>query len=351
MKKKIVVLLTGILAASMMLAGCEGSKGLETDSLKISQYKGVEVDKVSKPDEITDKDVEDAIQATLQTNATTNDITDRAVKSGDTVNIDFVGKIDGVEFEGGSGTDYPLTIGSGQFIEGFEDSVVDHNIGDTYDWEGKFPDNYNKTEYAGKPVVFTITVKSISEQVVPELNDEFVKTVSEKSKNVKEYKKEVKKQLEDDAQTTYKDTLTQEVWQKVLDNTQVKKYTKKKVKELSDSLVEQYKTAAEYYQTDYETFLKEQMGSSVEDFEAQVDEAAKSSVKQQLVTDAIADKEKIKMDDKEYEKQLKKIADAYGYEDVKAVKEAASEEDLKEIALNNMVKEWLTEHCVQVASK
>ena len=96
------------------------------------------------------------------------------------------------------------------------------------------------------------------------------------------------------------------------------------------------------------------MGSSVEDFEAQVDEAAKSSVKQQLVTDAIADKEKIKMDDKEYEKQLKKIADAYGYEDVKAVKavkEAASEEDLKEIALNNMVKEWLTEHCVQVASK
>ena len=93
------------------------------------------------------------------------------------------------------------------------------------------------------------------------------------------------------------------------------------------------------------------MGSSVEDFEAQVDEAAKSSVKQQLVTDAIADKEKIKMDDKEYEKQLKKIADAYGYEDIKAVKEAASEEDLKEIALNNLVKEWLTEHCVQVASK
>ena len=297
MKKKIVVLLTGILAASMMLAGCEGSKGLETDSLNISQYKGVEVDQVSKPDEITDKDVEDAIQATLQTNATTNDITDRAVKSGDTVNIDFVGKIDGVEFEGGSGTDYPLTIGSGQFIEGF------------------------------------------------------VKTVSEKSKNVKEYKKEVKKQLEDDAQTTYKDTLTQKVWQKVLDNTKVKKYPKKKVKEISDSLVEQYKTAAEYYQTDYETFLKEQMGSSVEDFEAQVDEAAKSSVKQQLVTDAIADKEKIKMDDKEYEKQLKKIADAYGYEDIKAVKEAASEEDLKEIALNNMVKEWLTEHCVQVASK
>ena len=134
--------------------------------------------------------MEDAIQATLQTNATTNDITDRAVKSGDTVNIDFVGKIDGVEFEGGSGTDPADHRFFGQFIEGFEDSVVDHNIGDTYDWEGKFPDNYNKTEYAGKPVVFTITVKSISEQVVPELNDEFVKRSPRNQKNVKEYKKE-----------------------------------------------------------------------------------------------------------------------------------------------------------------
>lgn len=351
MKKKVVMLLTGAFAASMMVTGCSGSKGLETDDLKISQYKGVEVDAVDKPEEITDDDVDSAIQATLQSNAETQEVTDRAVESGDTATIDFTGKIDGVEFDGGSGTDYPLTIGSGQFIDGFEDSVIGHNIGDTYDWEGSFPEDYQNTDYAGKPVVFTITVKSISVQNVPELTKDFVKKVSDKSKTVKEYKEEVKKQLEDEAETTYQDTLTQSVWQVVLDNAEVTKYPEKDVSEISDSLIEQYKSAAEYYQTDYETFIQEQMSSTVEDFESQVEEAAKSSVKQTMVTEAIADKEKIKLDDKTYEAQLKEIADSYGYEDVDALKEAAPEDDLKEIALNNLVKEWLTEHCVQTKSE
>ena len=93
------------------------------------------------------------------------------------------------------------------------------------------------------------------------------------------------------------------------------------------------------------------MGTTVEDFEKQVDDAAKYSVKQDMVTEAIADKEKIKLDDKTYEKQLEQMAETYGYEDVDALKEASSEEDLKEIALNNLVKDWLTEHCIQVSSK
>lgn len=150
MKKKFAMLLTGVAAASMMLSGCSGSKGLETDEMTISVYKGVEITEVAKPGEVTDEEVESAIQATLQTNATPEEITDRAVESGDTATIDFTGKIDGTEFEGGSSTDYPLVIGSGTFIEGFEDSVIGHNIGDAYDWQGKFPDDYNKEEYAGK---------------------------------------------------------------------------------------------------------------------------------------------------------------------------------------------------------
>ena len=227
MKKRMVVLLTGAMTVSMLLSGCAASKGLETDELKISQYKGVEVDEVEKPEEITDEDVENAVTANLQANAEVKDVTDRPVQEGDTATIDFVGKMDGVEFEGGSGTDYPLTIGSGQFIEGFEDSVIGHNIGDTYDWEGSFPEDYQNTDVAGKPVTFTITVKSVTEQVLPELNDEFVKKVSKESKTVKEYKKEVKKSLEKDAKAMYEDSLSQEVWQTVLDNTEVTKYPKK----------------------------------------------------------------------------------------------------------------------------
>lgn len=335
----------------MLLAGCSASAGLETDELTISKYKGVEVDEVEKPGEVTDEDVENAIQATLKTNAKTTDITDRAVQEGDTATIDFNGKINGEEFEGGSSTDYPLVIGSGTFIDGFEDSVIGHNIGDTYDWAGTFPEDYSNADYAGKEVVFTITVKSISQQEIPELTDGFVKTVSEKSKTVKEYKKEVKAQLEKDAKTNYDSDLSQSVWQAVLDNTEVKKYPDKEVSEISDSLIEQYKSAAEYYGQEYEDFIQTNMGYSLEEFEKQVDEAAKESVKQNMVTTAIAEKEKIKLSDEAYEKQLKQMAKEYGYTDVDSLKESAKEEDLKEIALNNLVKEWLTEHCVQMADK
>lgn len=351
MKKRIAMLLTGALMASMMLAGCSGSKGLETDELKISVYKGVEINEVAKPGEVTDEDVENYIQSVLQMNSTKEEIVDRPVESGDTATIDFTGRIDGVEFEGGSATDYPLVIGSGQFIAGFEDSVIGHSIGETYDWQGVFPEDYTNADYAGKDVVFTITVKSISKEVVPELNDEFVKSVSKKSKTVDEYKKEVKKQLGKDNEKNYESSISQAVWQKVLDNTEVKKYPEDKVKEITDSLIDQYKTTAEYYEQDYETFIQEQMGYSVKDFEKQVDEAAKASIKQTMVTEAIADKEKIKLGEKEYEEQLKRMAADYGYEDVDALKESAEEDDLKEIALNNLVKDWLKEHCVQKAAE
>lgn len=353
MKKRITVLLTGVMTAAMMLAGCSGSKGLETDEVKIAVYKGVEIDEVAKPGEVTDEDVENYIQSTLQMNATKEEITDRPVETGDTATIDFTGKIDGVEFEGGSATDYPLVIGSGQFIDGFEDSVIGHNIGETYDWQGAFPEDYQNADYAGKDVVFTITVKSISKEVVPELDNDFVKTVSKKSKNVDEYKKEVKKQLKKDNEKNYESSITQSVWQAVLDekNTEVKKYPEDEVKEITDSLIEQYKTTAEYYEQDYETFVQEQMGYGVEEFESQIDEAARASIKQTLVTEAIANKEKIKLGEKEYEEQLKRMASEYGYEDVDALKSSAEEDDLKEIALNNLVKDWLKEHCVQVAKE
>ena len=350
-KRMVVLLLTGAMTVSMLLSGCAASKGLETDELMISQYKGVEVDEVEKPEEITDEDVENAVTANLQANAEVKDVTDRPVQEGDTATIDFVGKMDGVEFEGGSGTDYPLTIGSGQFIEGFEDSVIGHNIGDTYDWEGSFPEDYQNTDVAGKPVTFTITVKSVTEQVLPELNDEFVKKVSKESKTVKEYKKEVKKSLEKDAKAMYEDSLSQEVWQTVLDNTEVTKYPKKEIEKISGDLIDQYKSAAEFYGSDYETFIQDQMNTTVEDFEKQVDEAAKSSVKQTMVTEAIAEKEKIKLDDKTYKSESKQLAKDYGYADVDELKKAVPEEDLKDIILNNMVKEWLTDNCVQVKSE
>lgn len=351
MKRKIALLLAGVLSAAMLLTGCQASKGLETDIVKISKYKGVEVDQVEKPQEITDEDVEASVQSELESHATEKEITGRAVENGDTAVIDFTGKIDGTAFDGGSAEDYSLTIGSGVFIPGFEESVIGHNVGDVYDWNGSFPEDYGSADLAGKAVVFEIKVKSIVQQNVPKLNDKFVQKVSKKSKTVKEYKKEVKERLEEEAQLTYTESLESEVWKQVLDNTEVKKYPEKEVQKICDTLIKQYKDAAGYYKMSYEDFISEQMNTTVEEFEAQIKEAAKGSLKQVLVTDAIAEKENIKMDDKTYEEELAKLADMYGYEDVKALKDSADEKDLKDIVLNNLVKGWLVEHAVQVASK
>ena len=124
MKKKVAMLLTGVMAVSLMMTGCQSAKGLETENIKISVYKGVEVDKVDKPSEVTDDDVNTQIQSVLDENSTTEEVAGRAVKKGDTATIDFVGKMNGEAFDGGSSTDYPLEIGSNSFIDGFEDNPI-----------------------------------------------------------------------------------------------------------------------------------------------------------------------------------------------------------------------------------
>ena len=340
MKKRTVMAVTGVLAVAMLLGGCQQSKGLETDDLKITQYKGVEVDQVEKPEEVTDEEVENSIQSTLESMAESKEITDRAVKDGDITNIDFVGKIDGKKFDGGSAEAYDLTIGSDSFIYGFEDSIIGHKVGDKFDWEGKFPDDYGNTDYAGKDVTFTITVNSITEQVIPELTDEIVAQLSEESKNVKEYKEEVKKQLEEDNESSYNDSLSSEVWEAVLNNTEVKKYPDGEKEDIEKQLREQYEQMAEAYEMEFADLL-EQMGMDEETFNQQAALAAEESVKSQMVVDAIAKKEKIELDDETYEKEVKNLAEKYGYESADSLKEQVGEEDLKDLILSNLVKEWL----------
>ena len=333
--------------SAMLLSGCQMSKGLETDNMTITQYIEVEIDEVEKVSAITDEDIDAYIQSELEAEADAVAAEDRAVEKGDTVKIDFVGKMNGEVFDGGSAEDYPLTIGSGAFIPGFEDSIIGHKIGETFDWNGRFPDNYGGEEMAGKDVVFTITVNAI----VPELSDEWVKAVSEKSKTVEEYKKEVTGLLEDNAQKSYEYSIETAVWEKVMENSTVKKYPEKEVDEKNKAWIGEYETAAEYYGIDYQTFIEEQMGMPLEDFEKQIETAVKDVVKEKMVVEAIADKQHIKLDDKTYEKEVEKMAQDYGYPDVKTMKEAADEDELREEALKNLVKEWLADHCIQVRSE
>lgn len=349
MKKKAVGLLAGAMSAAMLLTGCS-SNSASSDYVTVNGYKEVEVDDIEEPDEVTDEDVEQYIEAVLTQYGTTEEITDRAVESGDTVNIDFVGKMDGEEFDGGSSEAYNLEIGSGSFIEGFEDSIIGHMPGETFDWNGKFPDDYQNTDYAGKDVTFTITVNYIcGETTYPELTDEFVQTLSEESKTVEEYRKEIKNLLSENGTTDYDTQLQEAAWEAVLEKAEIKEYPEGEVEESTTQLTDQYKQIAEQYGMEYADFLEQYYGMTEEDFEEQAKSAAEESLKQRLIAEAIADKEKLTpKSDEEWQEEYEALAEEYGYEDVDALMEAADEDTLKSIITINKVKEFLAEHAIQV---
>ena len=316
--------------------------------VKLGEYKGLEVDKVST--RVTQKEVDAKIQEEAEKNAREVVVTDRPVADGDEVILDFEGFVDGEAFEGGKGENYPLTIGSGSFIPGFEEQLVGAEAEKEVEVKVTFPDDYQATDLAGKACQFTITVNSISEQNVPELTDEWVANNSKSSKTVKEYKKEIKKTLEDQKQEDYDSTLKSEAWQAVVDNTTVQKYSKKqqeKIDEMKNSLIDSYKSYAESQGTDYETYITSSGQYTVESFEQKVEEAAQESEKQTMIAEAIADKEKIKLDDKTYKKMLKEYAKTYGFEDGDAMEKAYSKDTLKEAMLTDLVKDWLVDNCIQ----
>lgn len=348
MKKKIAVLAAGICAAALILTGCSGE--ISNDYISIKDYKGVEVEK-QETAKVTDEDVEKQIQGVLQQNATTQEITDRAVESGDTATIDYEGKVDGEVFDGGSSTDYPLEIGSGSFIPGFEDGIIGHNIGETFDINVTFPEDYGNADMAGKEAVFTVTIKSISVQNLPELNDELVKSVSEKSKTVEEYRKEVKKSLEDANKTTAEENLKSSAWEALMANVEVKKYPQKDLKSMIEKIRTQYEQMAEYYQVEFSEFLQTYLQMDEDTFNSQLSKAAKDQVKQDLAVNLIAEKEKLTPTEKELEKKYKEYAEQYGYESVDALKKAASEDDLKRMATQEAVQDWVAKNCKQVEKK
>ena len=162
--------------------------------VKLGQYKGVEVDKIDVT--VSDEEVEAEIEKEREKNARTVEVTDRAVKDGDTVSLDFEGFVDGAAFEGGKGENYPLTIGSGAFIPGFEEQLVGTEIGADVEVNVTFPEDYQADNLAGKAAVFKCKVNEIKEKLLPEVDDEFASEVSAFD-TLEAYKADLKQNLED----------------------------------------------------------------------------------------------------------------------------------------------------------
>ncbi len=328
-----------MIAAVSLLAGC-GPKEIENDYVKINGYTDLEVSEITET-EVTDETVDSQIEQIRQNYATYTEITDRAAQEGDMVTIDYSGAIDGVAFDGGTASGQQLELGAGGYIDGFEDGIVGHTIGETFDVNTTFPDPYeNNPDLAGKDAVFTITLTKIEEVSLPELNDEFVTMVKGEDTTVDDYKKEIRDILESQAEVQDQTQRQTEIVDALMENVELKEYPEDKVEEYTSLMKEQYQQIATSLNMEYADFLEQYMGMDEEAFNEEIDTQVKEYVKQQEVLDLIAGEENITVSDDEIDEWVEQNAQAQQMT-ADELKEQYSEDELKEQALNEKVISWL----------
>lgn len=352
MKKKWMLVLAGVLVIST-LAACgkagKSSKGLSDDNITISQYKGVEVEK-TKTESVTAEAVDQEIQSTRYANRIMNEVTDRGAKEGDVVSLNYTGLSNGEKFDEGT---LDVEIGNSSLIEGFEEGLVGHKAEEDFELNLTFPENYTvNPDLSGAPAVFQIHINTVTEQTLPELNDEFVQNVSETSKTVEEYREEVKKSLKKANKASAEELKRTTAWEKVLGNTKVKKYPEEDVKKQTDMIVKQYKSLATGYGLEFKDFLSQMMnGMTEEAFGEEAEKVSRDAVKQDMAVALIAKTEKLEMSKKEIEKTLEEYRVKYGFETVDQMKEAIGEDYLMKDMQLTKVKEWVAENCKIVEKK
>ncbi len=292
----------------------------------LGKYKGVKVDKVDV--DVTDDEVNAEIDREREKNSRTVDVTDRAVQNGDIATIDFEGFVDGVAFEGGKGEDYPLTIGSGAFIPGFEEALIGAEIGKETDVNVTFPEEYQAAELAGKAAVFKCTVKKLQEKQLPDLDDDFVGEISEESDTVEEYKAEVQKKLADKKAAEAKNIKEDAVIDAIIADAKM---------DIPDAMVD---TQQRQMIQDYAQRLQSQ-GLSMEQYMQftgmttqmlmeQVKPQALKRIQSRLVMEAVVAAENITATEEEFEEEAKTMGEAYQLE-IDKVKELLGENGKKQV--------------------
>ena len=290
--------------------------------VEVKDYKGIEVEKVVNP--VTDEDINKQLDALREKNVTVETVDDRAAENGDDVVIDFEGFMDDVAFEGVYAEDFTLSLGSGQFIPGFEDQIVGHNAGEDFDINVTFPEEYQVKELAGAPAVFKIKLKSISKKVMPELDDDMVKDSTEFD-TVDEYKADVKKHLEVEAKIFDKviENMTAEIPQVMFDNR-----VNEMIGELEQRLAPQGISLDLYMQY---------TGQTIDTVKKAYAEQAEKQVKLRLALEKIAKLENIEVTEDELKAEFDKLAEAYKL-DVVQIKQFIHDDDLKkDIAVGKAV--------------
>ena len=313
--------------------------------IKIGDYKGVEIEKIDTT--VTDEDVMAEILKDQKENGRKIDVTDRAAQMDDEVTINFEGFVDDVAFEGGKGENYKLTLGSHSFIDTFEDQIVGKNIGDKFDVNVTFPEEYHVDDLKGKPAVFKVELLAISALELPELDDEFASDVSS-FETFAEYKEDKKKTLEVKKEEQAKREKQSKVVEKIAEAAEVEipeamiKYNQERiVNEMSQRMMYQGLQMEQYLQL---------MGTTKEEFLERVKPDAIARIKTSLVLEAVAAAENIVASDDDVDAEIQDMAAQYQMkpEELKDMIGAPELENIKKDIASRKALEFLGENCKEV---
>lgn len=300
--------------------------------VKLGKYKGVKVDKIDTA--VTDEEIDEALNRERENNARTITVEDRPVKDGDMTILDFEGFVDGEAFEGGKGENYPLTIGSGAFIPGFEEQLVGAEVGKEVEVKVTFPEDYQAEHLQGKEAVFKCTVKEIKEKELPELNDEFASDISEFD-TLAEYREDVKKNLEEQKIKEAKKAKEEAALKAVVEDSEMEipeamlqTQQKQMVDEFAQRITMQGLSMEQYFQF---------TGTNYQQMAEQVKPQAEERIRTRLVLEAVAKAENIEATEEDYEEELKTMAEVYQME-LDKVRDLMGEREKKNILQDLVVR-------------
>lgn len=341
--KRLAMTAAGLMiAGALTFSGCLGS-GETTDDkntgnieskaddvkseVKLGEYKGIQVTVEALPD-ITDADVINTVLAAVENATVTNEIKDRAVAEGDTVNVSYTGYMDDEEIPDSSVEDYNMLIGSGIFFNGAEDGLVGAMPGDTVDISVTYPDGYPQEELVGKSAVYKVTINYIVQEQQAELTAEFVASISD-CKTVEEYQQYVKEELVKSRENEREMNRRNAVWELVMDNAEVTAYSDSDIQAIASEYKSYDESAAEDFGMTFEDYVKTYQNMSLDEYNTAIEDMAKQEIKQELVIDAIAEAENINGDDMT-EEEIERCAREQNYDNVSDYKKSREEADMKE---------------------
>ncbi len=372
MKKK---LLAALLAVSMVMSLCACGSDKETtsesaettestqagvvssadynvdDYVTVGDYSGLEVtaDVVT----FTDEDVETQFNEEVEYYVEYSDLytytkTDKTVvESGDITNIDYVGKKDGVAFDGGTAQGHHLEIGSGSFIDGFEDGLIGKNVGETTTLHLTFPEDYGNEELAGAAVTFDVTIHSIDEREMPEVNDALIAQMDIGFDTIDAYKADIKTYLQEECDDTNKSNKETAVWDAVYALCTISDPPQDMVDDIRGTITQNAEMYAQYYGVTMEEFVTTYMGYTMEAYEEECNTSAIESAKQRLAVAAVAKKGGIELTEEEVKAKAEEEYEEYGYESADALLANIGEGAYYDYILTEKVYEYLAT-CVTI---